>query len=191
MIASLSGTVASISGSQIVVDVQSVGYLVHSTNQAVKDLQVGAQITLHTSLVVREDSFTLYGFADKRDLEFFDLLRSVNGVGPKSALSILSELSADEIASAVSNESDQTFKSVSGIGAKTAKLIVVSLAGKLSSGKAGVDGSSSASAIRALVGLGWSEKQARDAVGAASKQASTQEQILKDALKLLSKARKG
>ena len=131
VIASLTGLVLSSSNGQIVIDVQGVGYLVHSTAQTVGSISEGVKVSFHTSLVVREDAWTLFGFRNKQELEVFELLRSVNGVGPKSALSILNQLSVEQIAQAVSEESDESFKAVSGIGSKTAKLITLTLAGKL------------------------------------------------------------
>ena len=133
MIASLTGKILSSSNGQVVIDVQGVGYLVNTTSQASKSLEIGNTSRFFTNLVVREDSMTLFGFLQSRELEIFELLLSVNGVGPKSALAILSQLSVDQISAAVFNETDATFKSVSGIGAKTAKLIVLTLSGKLGS----------------------------------------------------------
>ncbi len=192
MIASLTGTVLSSSNGQIVIDVQGVGYLVHSTAQTSASISIGDKSSFHTSLVVREDAWTLFGFETKQELEVFELLRSVNGVGPKSALSILNQLSVEQIALAVSEESDERFKAVSGIGAKTAKLITLTLAGKfVRSGSTNSSSSNSESTVTALVGLGWSERQARDALQQVSAKGMSDKQLLKAALQVLSKARKG
>lgn len=191
MIASLTGTVLSSSNGQIVVDVQGVGYLVHSTAQTVSSIAQGEGVSFFTSLVVREDAWTLFGFETRQELEVFELLRSVNGVGPKSALSILNQLSVDQIAQAVSDESDESFKAVSGIGSKTAKLITLTLAGKFvgtSSSKAMSNGSEST--VSALVGLGWSERQSREALQLVKTEDLDDKQLLKAALQVLSKARK-
>jgi Holliday junction DNA helicase RuvA len=113
-------------------------------------------------------------------------------VGPKSALSILNQMSVDQIAQAVSEESDESFKAVSGIGSKTAKLITLTLAGKLvGSGAKGSASSVSESAVSALVGLGWSERQSRDALQQVGTKEMSDKQLLKAALQVLSKARKG
>jgi holliday junction DNA helicase RuvA len=192
VIASLTGTVLSSSNGQIVIDVQGVGYLVHSTAQTSASISIGDKSSFHTSLVVREDAWTLFGFETKQELEVFELLRSVNGVGPKSALSILNQLSVEQIALAVSEESDESFKAVSGIGAKTAKLITLTLAGKfVRSGSTNSSSSKSESTVTALVGLGWSERQARDALQQVSAKGMSDKQLLKAALQVLSKARKG
>ncbi len=192
MIASLTGLVLSSSNGQIVIDVQGVGYLVNSTAQTVGSISEGDRVSFHTSLVVREDAWTLFGFRDKQELAVFELLRSVNGVGPKSALSILNQLSVEQIAQAVSEESDESFKAVSGIGSKTAKLITLTLAGKLvAKGSKSASSSTHESAVSALVGLGWSERQSRDVLQQVGTKDMSDKQLLKAALQVLSKARKG
>jgi Holliday junction DNA helicase RuvA len=192
VIASLTGLVLSSSNGQIVIDVQGVGYLVHSRAQTVASISQGDSVSFHTSLVVREDAWTLFGFENRQELEVFELLRSVNGVGPKSALSILNQMSVEQIAQAVSDESDESFKAVSGIGSKTAKLITLTLAGKLmGSGSKSAVSSINESAVSALVGLGWSERQSRDALQQVASKDFSDKQLLKAALQVLSKARKG
>jgi Holliday junction DNA helicase RuvA len=192
VIASLTGLVLSSSNGQIVIDVKGVGYLVHSRAQTVASISQGDSVSFHTSLVVREDAWTLFGFENRQELEVFELLRSVNGVGPKSALSILNQMSVEQIAQAVSDESDESFKAVSGIGSKTAKLITLTLAGKLmGSGSKSAALTISESAVSALVGLGWSERQSRDALQQVASKDFSDKQLLKAALQVLSKARKG
>ena len=192
MIASLTGLVLSSSNGQIVIDVQGVGYLVYVTAQTVGSISEGESVSFHTSLVVREDAWNLFGFRDKQELDVFELLRSVNGVGPKSALSILNQLSVEQIAQAVSEESDESFKAVSGIGSKTAKLITLTLAGKLvAKGPKSASSSTNESAVSALVGLGWSERQSRDVLQQVGSKDMSAKQLLKAALLVLSKARKG
>ena len=172
MIASLTGTVQSLAASHAVLDVSGVGYLVFITPQTSRDLHLGDSVLLHTALIVREDAFTLFGFATTEELEMFDLLRSVTGVGPKSALAILGQLGSDQVRTAVLSENDAAFKAVSGIGPKTAKLITVTLAGKLTGMPASATGKSATSApkvdlanvIAALQGLGWNERAAAEAV---------------------------
>jgi Holliday junction DNA helicase RuvA len=192
VIASLTGLVLSSSNGQIVIDVKGVGYLVHSRAQTVASISQGDSVSFHTSLVVREDAWTLFGFENRQELEVFELLRSVNGVGPKSALSILNQMSVEQITQAVSDESDESFKAVSGIGSKTAKLITLTLAGKLmGSGSKSAAFTISESAVSALVGLGWSERQSRDALQQVASKDFSDKQLLKAALQVLSKARKG
>lgn len=188
MIASISGTVLASKAGTTTIEVGGIGFLVHTTNKLAASLVVGVQATLQTVLIVREDSLTLFGFLDATELETFELLRTVNGVGPKSALAILSALSVQEIAKAVSSESDTIFKSVSGVGVKTAKLIVVSLSGKLPWGTAGSSKPSiSSSTVLALVGLGYSDKEATKAVSAIFSSELSEPEILKLALQHLAR----
>ncbi len=201
MISSLTGLVQRTGAGFAVVDVSGVGYQVFLTTATAQSLGVGDSVLLHTALIVREDAFTLFGFTDASELELFDLLRSVTGVGPKSALAILSQLSAGAIRDAVLSENDGTFKAVSGIGPKTAKLITVTLAGKLA-GLAPVASATTAKSqaphldlgnvIQALQGLGWNERQAADAVreaAAALGATGTADLVLKAALARLGAGR--
>lgn len=172
MISSLRGTVLSASGGTAVIEVGGVGFAVQLTPDHVLSLRVGEEAFLHTSLIAREDALQLFGFADREQLEVFELLNGVSGVGPKSAIGVLSVLSPDEIAEAVSADDDAPFRKVSGIGPKTAKLIVLSLTGKIAvvrrparaTKAAAAPSSVSDSVLVALMGLGWPEKVAAEAV---------------------------
>ncbi|MFM1983595.1 MAG: hypothetical protein RL723_30 [Actinomycetota bacterium] len=172
MIASLNGTVVAIETGNAVVDVSGVGYLVQVTATTSRSLNLGESVTLFTSLVVRDDGFTLFGFRSPSEQKVFDLLRSVTGVGPKSALAILGDLSVDQISDAVSSENDSVFRAVQGVGPKTAKLLILTLSGKLVS-SGGNSASSSApdlsAVVSALTGLGWNESTASDAASRASR----------------------
>lgn len=189
MIASLKGIVSSISPSSLVIDVNGVGYLVQVTPALALSVRVGSEIFVHTAFVVREDAFTIFGFENADELRTFEILRSVTGVGPKSALSIIHQLTPSELAGAVIAGDDSVFKKVSGIGPKTAKLLVVSLAGKFA-GASGENGMSplDADVVSALVGLGYQTKPATDAVSKARKSIpdSTQDTLLRESLRLLS-----
>jgi len=172
VISSLRGTVLSAVGGTAVIEVGGVGLSVQCTPDHVLSLRTGEEAFLHTSLIVREDALQLFGFADREQLEVFELLNGVSGVGPKSAIGVLSVLSPDDIAAAVAADDDAPFRKVSGIGPKTAKLIVVSLTGKLTASRrparvaksAGAPSSVADSVLVALVGLGWPERIASDAV---------------------------
>jgi Holliday junction DNA helicase RuvA len=169
VISSVRGTVLSVTTSHVHVDVGGLGYSVQITPQHALTLRVGNEVRLHTALIVREDDMSLFGFATAAELETFDLLRSVSGVGPKSALGVLATLTPDQIATAVAAEDDAPFRKVSGIGPKTAKLIVVSLAGKIVAPMGVTTASAPASStaqnvVAALVGLGWNERVAVQAV---------------------------
>ena len=172
MIASLNGTVVAIETGNAVVDVSGVGYLVQVTATTSRSLNLGESVTLFTSLVVRDDGFTLFGFRSPSEQKVFDLLRSVTGVGPKSALAILGDLSVDQISDAVSSEKDSVFRAVQGVGPKTAKLLILTLSGKLvsSAGNSVSSGAPDLSAVvSALTGLGWNESTASDAASRASR----------------------
>jgi Holliday junction DNA helicase RuvA len=170
VIASVRGEVLSVGTSHVVIEAGGIGYAVQITPQHALTLRVGHETRVHTALVVREDDQSLFGFATREELEMFDHLRGVSGVGPKSALGVLATLSPDQVATAVAMEDDAPFRKVSGIGPKTAKLIVVSLAGKLlapTGGPAATVVPSSTTAqnvVAALVGLGWNERVAVQAV---------------------------
>lgn len=179
MIAQLTGTVASATLSSLVLDVAGVGYLVNSTPRALASLRVGEAATVYTALVVREDSMTLFGFDSGRDRNTFEILVSVQGIGPRLALAILSVHESEQIAVAAATEDTKAFTQVSGIGPKGAQRIVLELKGKLvPTGAPSADPAVSAATgseervaqvIEGLSGLGWSEKDAGKAVAAAIK----------------------
>lgn len=170
MISSVRGTVTAVAGTTAVIEVGGVGLAVGVTPQLALGLRIGSEAMLHTALIVREDDLSLFGFTGRDELAVFDLLRGVTGVGPRSALGVLGAMSPGEIASAVATENDSAFRKVTGIGPKTAKLIVLSLAGKMQafvtsvSAQRATSSSISDSVLVALVGLGWSERVAAEAV---------------------------
>ncbi|WP_082473688.1 Holliday junction branch migration protein RuvA [Curtobacterium sp. Leaf261] len=172
MIASLRGTCIDVAGSRLVLEVGGVGYAVTVTPQHALSVRHGADVFVRTALIVREDDFSLFGFETTEALEVFDLLRSVSGVGPKSALGVLAAMSPAQVARAVTDDDDAAFRKVSGIGPKTAKLITVQLAGKVTAVVtehvvAPVTAHpASEDVVTALVGLGWREDAARIAVEA-------------------------
>lgn len=169
MISSIRGRVLAVSGGTAHIEVGGVGYAVFVTPEHAIAMSVGHEVFLHTTLIVREDAMTLFGFETVEHREVFDLLMGVSGVGPKSALGVLSHLGPGQIAAAVAADDDASFRKVSGIGPKTAKLIVVSLAGKLLGIAPPEDApvvavSAGDDVVSALVGLGWPERVAAAAV---------------------------
>jgi Holliday junction DNA helicase RuvA len=193
VIASISGTISRIGLTDLVIETSGIGYHVNVTASTALDLRVGQSTKLFTAHIIREDSQTLFGFESEEQLQSFNLLCSVSGVGPKSALSVIGTLGVDGLAKAVATADDSMFKSVSGIGPKTAKLIVLSLTGKLVS-----DASSSPMSTQlnnvtaALVGLGYQERSAKKAVEDALvlTPSVTDTELLRGALAQLSSARK-
>ena len=170
MISSLRGRVLTAAGNSVVIEVGGVGFHVNTTPALALASRLGEELTVHTSLIVREDALTLFGFASRDELDVFELLIGVTGVGPKSALGVLSALSPEQVAVAVQGDDDAVFRKVSGIGPKTAKLITLSLAGKLIAtttrpSPATIDsGGVAVSVLAALTGLGWSERVAAEAL---------------------------
>ncbi|NYF10794.1 Holliday junction DNA helicase RuvA [Leifsonia sp. AK011] len=171
MISSVRGTVLHAAGTRAVIEVGGVGLAITVTPQHALTLRAGQEALVLTALIVREDDLSLYGFGTAEELEVFDLLRGVTGVGPKSALGVLAAMSPAEISHAIAIEDDAAFRKVSGIGPKTAKLIVVSLAGKLAITRPRTPAGSAPAAVSvgesvtiALVGLGWPERVAAQAV---------------------------
>ena len=175
MISSLRGPVLSRLGADVIIEVGGIGYRVTVVNRVALGLVEGEETLLHTAMIVRDDQVALFGFDSPEELSLFDLLRSVTGVGPKSALAILGHLGPDQIYDAVVGEDDGAFRAVSGIGPKTAKLIVLSLQGafdkrpsqSLAPRESHVPDVVRQSVVQALVGLGWTEKIAKDGVAQA------------------------
>ena len=197
MISSLRGRAAHVDTDSLVVEVGGVGLTVAVTPHVAAATNVGDEVHLHTNLIVREDALSLFGFESRDELVVFTQLLGVTGVGPKSALGVLAALSVAQIADAVTADDDAPFRRVSGIGPKTAKLIVVQLAGKVvaprTAGTTRPDAAPGVSAqvTQALIGLGWSERAASEAVASAVEEASPAERAAVPALLRLTLATLG
>jgi holliday junction DNA helicase RuvA len=197
MISSVRGTVLAIAGPAVIIEVGGIGLSIQVTPQHALSLRVGSEAQVHTALIVREDDLSLYGFVDADELTVFDALRGVTGVGPKSAMGVLAAMEPGEIASAIARDDDAAFRKVSGIGPKTAKLIVLSLAGKLAIAPRGTAASPRAaksveeSVLVALIGLGWNERAASQAVDEAMAGATAAEREAVPALLRLALTRLG
>ena len=134
MIASLSGTLKSISKSEIVLEVNSVGYLLNVSSKVISSLgDIGSKLSLFTDLQVKDDKIVMYGFFNQIDQTIFKLLQSVQGVGPKAALSILSALTVDELILAISSGDKAMISRAEGVGSKVAGRIAAELLEKVSS----------------------------------------------------------
>lgn len=170
MIASLRGVVAHVGISSAVIDVNGIGMLIQATPQTLASLRTGTEAQVHTALIVREDSMTLFGFADPGEREVFEILLSVSGVGPRLALAVLAVHSPEAVRVAASSGDDKAFSKVSGIGPKGARRIVLELADKLVPlGTAEAPAGAPAwndQVLAAMTGLGWSEKDAAAAIEA-------------------------
>ena len=166
MIALLTGTVQSIGTSSLVIDVGGVGYLVFANSRVLAGAQIGAAITVATTLVVREDALTLYGFESMRSREFFELLQSVSGIGPKVAQSALAVYDPAELTHAIAHEDAASLERIPGLGKKGAQRVVLELKDKVA-GFASISAKPNRSAqpwrdqlLLALVGLGFSARDA-------------------------------
>lgn len=131
MISLLSGNVRSINGDRLVVEVGGFGLTVLVTPTTSAQVTLGSQIQLFTSLVVREDSLTLFGFLNEESRSLFELLQTVSGIGPKVALSILGALTPEDLGRAIAQEDIGSIEKVPGIGRKGAQRLILELKGKL------------------------------------------------------------
>jgi len=171
LISFLRGTVAHVGLSTAVIDLNGAGMSVYATPQTLSGLQVGEEGKVFTSLIVREDSLTLFGFADDDEREVFEVLLSVSGVGPRLALAVLAVHDPEAIRVAAHTGDNKTFTKVPGIGPKVAGRIVLELAGKLvPHGTAPAAATTAAEAswkpqvVAAMTSLGWSEKDASSSI---------------------------
>jgi Holliday junction DNA helicase RuvA len=163
MIARLRGIVVSVAPTAAVVEVGGIGLLVHGTTKALASMRPGENVTLATSLQVREDSLTLFGFADDHERDAFDVLQSVSGIGPRIALGALGTLGTEGLSRAVATDDVEALMRVPGIGRKGAQRLVLELAGKLPEA-APVAGVANvgwrANLVDALCSLGWNLRDA-------------------------------
>ncbi|MGA5274795.1 Holliday junction branch migration protein RuvA [Streptomyces cellulosae] len=201
MIAFVSGTVAALTPDTAVVEVGGVGMAVRCTPDTLSRLRVGQPAKLATSLVVREDSLTLYGFADEDGRQVFELLQTASGVGPRLAQAMLAVHSPDALRRAVATGDEKALTAVPGIGKKGAQKLLLELKDRLGepTGAPAV-GAPVTSGWRdqlhaALIGLGYATREADEAVAAVTPQAEAAEgavpvgQLLKAALQTLNRAR--
>ena len=196
MIAALRGNVLSIEPTATVIEAGGVGYAVQATPATLAGLRVGQEAFVHTSLVVREDSMTLFGFADADEREVFDALQTVSGVGPKLALTILATLTPDQLRQAVANADIAALTRVSGVGKKGAQRLVLEIGAKLGPRRGGDFEAPSSNArsgdvVAALVGLGFSERDAESVFSQVEKATPEAEvpELLRASLKILGAGR--
>lgn len=201
MIAFVSGRVAALGLTSAVLEVGGVGLELQCTPNTLAALSTGAPATLPTSMVVREDSLTLFGFADEDEKQMFELVQTASGVGPKLAQAMLAVLSPEVIRRAVSSDDVKTLTAVPGIGQKGAQRIILELRDRIgapgavaTSGPVAAAGSGWQSQVHGgLVGLGWSGKEADRAVAAVTGEAEQMTtpdvaRLLRLALQTLSRA---
>ncbi|MGI5149105.1 Holliday junction branch migration protein RuvA [Plantactinospora sp. CA-294935] len=200
MIASVRGVVAGLSPDGAVIEVGGVGLAVQCAPGTLAGLRVGSPARLATSLVVREDSLTLYGFADDDEKQLFELLQTASGVGPRLAQAVLAVHAPDVVRKAIASGDTGTLTRVPGIGKKGAERLVLELRDRIGpvpvgpDGAAGVTGGAWPEQVRqALVGLGWTASQADQAVAAVAETidgaAPPVPVLLKQAIRLLGRTR--
>ena len=197
MIASVRGNVAAVTLSSAVLEVGGVGLELICTPGTLATLRTGQVATLPTSMVVREESLTLFGFLDEDEKGVFELVQTASGVGPKLAQAMLAVLSPDDLRRAVAGEDVKTLTKVPGIGQKVAQRIILELKDRIGSptgGRAAVAASSESwrdQVHQGLIGLGWTTRDAEKAVDAVAPEAGSTPDVgalLRAALRTLSKA---
>jgi holliday junction DNA helicase RuvA len=181
VIARLRGKPVASTPEGLLIDVGGVGYLVAATPSAVRKADGAEEVTVETYLHVREDAMQLYGFAERAERELFIQLLSVNGVGPKVALAIVSGSPAEELRRAIVREDAVRFQAIPGIGKKTAERIVLELKEKLAvtaiAPMSGASGDDHVVARDALVELGYSIVDAERALAETDSEASPEERV--------------
>ena len=201
MIAFVRGRVAAVGLTSAVLEVGGVGLELQCTPNTLAELRTGAEATLPSSLVVREDSLTLFGFADEDEKQMFELVQTASGVGPKLAQAMLAVLSPEAVRSAVAHDDVKTLTAVPGIGQKGAQRIILELRDRIgapgsvarSSSVPMVLGGWQTQVHGGLVGLGWSGKEADKAIAAVTPEADAMDdpdvaRLLRLALQSLSRA---
>ncbi len=192
MFAYMKGTVEETAEGSLVLDVNGIGYQISVPAMDALAPQLGEQIRIYTYLSVREDAVQLYGFRSRDELGIFKLLISVNGIGPKAAMGILSALNVDDIRFAILSDDVKTLGKAPGIGVKTARKIILELKDKVSLDEAfesklensQAGASAQEEAVQALVALGYSNSEALRAVrGIDASEGMDTEKILKLALR--------
>lgn len=191
MLAYIKGTVASVGETSVIVECNNIGYELVASSRCLSGLNVGDEVKLQTFLAVREDSVTLYGFADSFEKDTFCKLTGVSGVGPKGALAILSAIDAHSLAACVVNQDVSSLCSAKGIGKKTAERIVLELKGKMNVDNTFVSQSVNTAnfpavddAVSALVSLGYGVSEALSALSRVEgKERMTTEEIIMAALR--------
>jgi holliday junction DNA helicase RuvA len=200
MIASVRGRVAAVSPDGAVIEVGGVGLTVQCAPGTLAGLRQGAEARLATSLVVREDSLTLYGFADDEEKQLFELLQTASGVGPRLAQAVLAVHSPETVRKAIATGDTATLTRVPGIGKKGAERLVLELRDRIGPVTVGTDESAGVlvgawqeQVRQGLVGLGWTASQADQAVAAVAETVDGATPpvpvLLKQAIRLLGKTR--
>ena len=191
MIGSLNGRLIEKNPTELLIECSGVGYEVKISLNTYTQLSNSEQIKLQTKLIVREDAQILYGFFTKEEREMFNYLISVSGIGPNTAMIMLSSLIPEEIAHAIQTDDVITIQGIKGIGAKTAQRVIIDLKGKVIKFSSGSEtfvlkgNKTRFDALNALVSLGFDKKSTEKVLEKIDNGEQTVEQLIKEALRLL------
>jgi len=192
MISFLRGKIIHKSLNSLILEVNNIGYQIFAGENFLAELRVGSEAEIYTHHNIREDASDLYGFKNPEDLELFGLLLTVSGVGPKSALGVLSLASAGDIKEAIARDDASLLTKVSGIGKKTAERVVLELKNKIIRTAGAMSAisslpSGSSDELDALMTLGYSLSEAREALNALGPEITDSGERVKAALKKMAK----
>jgi holliday junction DNA helicase RuvA len=188
MIGHITGKIFSLKGTKAVVKTGGIGLVAHSTPTYLAKLKTGSEASFWTYTAVRENDISLYGFETEEELHIFELLITVSGVGPKSALAILSVAGVKAIEEAVATGDTSSLTKISGIGRKTAEKIAIELNGKIISNRKGQNGTSEdIDVFDALKSLGYRERDIQETIKNLPSELSDTGEKIKYALKHLGK----
>ena len=185
MIGNIKGTIILKTDKFLIIDTNGVGYKVNvSPSLLSKGKKVGDEISLSIHTHVKEDAIDLYGFEERKELEFFEMLINVSGIGPRSGLTILSVASIETLSKAISTGDTAYLTKISGIGRKTAEKIVIELRDKMGKEISGLSLQGELDVLEALKSLGYSQNEAREALKKVTPDSNVNTKI-KEALKIL------
>jgi holliday junction DNA helicase RuvA len=192
MIAHLNGRLVEKNPTNVIIECAGVGYFVKISLTTFSALGSDEQLKLHTQMIVREDAHLLFGFATVEEREVFNLLCSVSGIGPNTAILMLSSLQPTEIAQAIQTEDVRTIQSIKGIGAKTAQRVIIDLKDKMikvewseQSNIFAGHNTNRFDALTALISLGFDKKAGEKAIEKIATGGESVEELIKGALKIL------
>ncbi|MFM6946144.1 MAG: Holliday junction branch migration protein RuvA [Flavobacteriales bacterium] len=191
MISRLNGRLIEKNPTDLLIECAGVGYEVKISLNTFSVLPDQEAIVIYTKQIIREDAHTLYGFASKEEREMFTHLISVSGIGPNTAIIMLSSMTPDEIAQAIVSEDVARIQKVKGIGTKTAQRVIIDLKGKVAKMELGTENIFSSNnrnrfdALNALVSLGFDKKSAEKVLDKTDTGTQTVEELIKEALRQL------
>jgi holliday junction DNA helicase RuvA len=191
MIAQLSGRLIEKNPTSLIIDCGGVGYEVKISLYSFSLIGSNENIRIYTKLIVREDAHILYGFMELEEREMFNQLISVSGIGPNTAMIMLSSLQTTEIAHAIQSDDVRTIQGIKGIGVKTAQRVIIDLKDKMlkfnfsSENVASTNNTTRFEALGALVSLGFDKRSAEKALDKVADPTATVEKLIKEALKIL------